>query len=476
MITPKFTCTQDDESVTVSCYMPSIRASEVEIDVDRTHFSLYVHPYFLRLTFPQALIEDDDSYARYDPSSAFLNVKLTKEDKGVYFPDLDLLSRLLVPPASTSQNARGSDDGDISEGVTDSIQGLTLGGRKSSATLEVSSRPLIEVLKSTDSKEESEDMRLERLKRERGIFLKAAANDWHYPAPEATEDPTITLSIKNQYGFLDAYSGFFKLSSQTGNDVNELGDLAETIAPSVRTEMRLAHEDEKWDEEYYIAEFVEDEEIQEIIKWKHPFDDPSQEIEFTDAERDKMLELPRKEYLPAPQQTTSLYLTLVSILFSYCYDLRTTQHEPTAESAWTIATLTPCMSALDVAGTTVLVRSYRRALAFPLYRNWLLCERLRKDVANILAAGQRAVTRALLEAKSILEHSDTYYVYSKMWMEDYCVWIQTGASDEALKKLSRDVTEVKISKSTIGWPLEELEEAVLDARRGEEPEADSDDE
>ena len=64
--------------------------------------------------------------------------------------------------------------------------------------------------------------------------------------------PNITLSVKHHYGFLDAYSGYFKLSSQTGNDVNELGDLAETISPSVRTEMRLAHEEQKWDEEYYM--------------------------------------------------------------------------------------------------------------------------------------------------------------------------------------------------------------------------------
>ena len=138
--------------------------------------------------------------------------------------------------------------------------------------------------------------------------------------------------------------------------------------------------------------------------------------------------------LPTPQQTTSLYLTLVTILFSCCYDLRTTQHEPTTQSAWTIAILTPCMSALDVSNTTnpvdlpdVMARSYRRALTFPLYRNWLLCERLRKDVANILVTGRRGVTRALLGVKNILEHHDIYYVYSKIWIEDYCVWVQTGA-------------------------------------------------
>ena len=116
--------------------------------------------------------------------------------------------------------------------------------------------------------------------------------------------------------------------------------------------------------------------------------------------------------------------------------MRTTQHDPTSESAWTLAILTPCMSALDVSPTsslpsstpsTALRASYRRALTFPLYRSWTLCERLRMDVADVLNGGRRAVGRALLEAKSIMDRSDVYYVYSKIWLDDYCVWIQSGA-------------------------------------------------
>ncbi len=103
----------------------------MEIDVDGTHFSLHVHPYFLRLTFPRALMEDDDSYAKYDPSSAFLTVRLMKEEKGAHFEDLDLLSRLLAPPVSLSRRTGSSSSQDFSEGVSDSIKGLTVGDQAS---------------------------------------------------------------------------------------------------------------------------------------------------------------------------------------------------------------------------------------------------------------------------------------------------------------------------------------------------------
>lgn len=59
--------------------------------------TVHVNPYFLRLNFSKKLVEDDDSSANYDPTSAYLTVTLTKETKGEVFEDLDLLTKLLAP-------------------------------------------------------------------------------------------------------------------------------------------------------------------------------------------------------------------------------------------------------------------------------------------------------------------------------------------------------------------------------------------
>jgi hypothetical protein len=107
MITPRFSCSQNDSSVIVSAYCPAVRASEIEIHVDDTLLSLHVAPYFLRLSFLASVVEDDQSSAVYDPASGYLTLTLTKLNRGENFPDLDLLGKLLAPPPaqSTPHNA-----------------------------------------------------------------------------------------------------------------------------------------------------------------------------------------------------------------------------------------------------------------------------------------------------------------------------------------------------------------------------------
>jgi hypothetical protein len=107
MITPRFSCSQNDRSVIVSAYCPAVRASEIEIHVDGSLLSLHVAPYFVRLSFPASVVEDDQSSAVYDPASGYLTLTLTKLNRGENFPDLDLLGKLLAPPQAqgTPRNA-----------------------------------------------------------------------------------------------------------------------------------------------------------------------------------------------------------------------------------------------------------------------------------------------------------------------------------------------------------------------------------
>lgn len=88
----------------------------------------------------------------------------------------------------------------------------------------------------------------------------AEANEWRLPQslPDESNDsglpPGVGLATESQkrYGFLDAYLGYFTYVRQVANDVNELGDRAETITENERAELRIAHEETKWDEEYYL--------------------------------------------------------------------------------------------------------------------------------------------------------------------------------------------------------------------------------
>lgn len=80
--------------------------------------------------------------------------------------------------------------------------------------------------------------------------------------------------------------------------------------------------------------------------------------------------------------------------------------------------------------------------------------------------------RCLLRMKDILDHHEVYYVYSKIWLDDFCLWISAYADDEILEKLGKVLAEIKVAKALIGWNLEELETAALESL---ERESDSDD-
>ncbi|KAF9452242.1 SHQ1-domain-containing protein [Macrolepiota fuliginosa MF-IS2] len=456
MITPRFTCSQTDASVVISVYCPSIRAADVEIHVDETLVSFHVNPYFLRLNFSHPLLEDDTSSANYDPSSGYLTVTLTKETKGQEFKDLDLLTKLLAP-------------------------------RKTKV------EPTIEVLSSQENEEEELVSKVDKLSLEQNEILEAAENDWQLPQQLPQDEPLLDASLQKYYGFLDTHSGYFNHVTHTENEINELGVDAETCSPDERRRRRIQHENEKWDEEYYMADFADDEYIQELIKYTHPHIAALEEVKYTEAENLTMMRLPRKEYLPSPIQTHCLYLTLITLLFSYAYESRTTQHDPTPESAWTICNLTPAFSALDPPNTNSLgliritdlntfsleeiaatiIPSYRRTLAFPLYRSFALAETCRKDVSGFLLKGKRTVVRCLLEMKDILDHHEVYYVYNKVWVDDFCSWTQAHASDDTLKGLGELLGRTEVDKGAIGWNLEELEAATRDILGRE---ADSDDE
>ncbi|KAE9406393.1 SHQ1-domain-containing protein [Gymnopus androsaceus JB14] len=448
MITPRFSCTQTAESVIISVYCPSVRASDVEINVDSNLFSLHINPYFLRLNFTNSLIEDDASSAKYDPSTGYLTVTLTKEIKGQEFKDLDLLAKLLAPRPTVKE-------------------------------------PSIEVISAESTAEDPDELvsQTQNLSLDEREILEAASNDWQLPQEIPPPGQPI-LSTCTMATFTNA--------AYTENEVNELGSDAEILTPLERRQKRIKHEDEKWDEEYYMQVVIlayrptlpmmntSGSSFIGIIRYLSD----SAPFTYTDKENSMMLNLPRKEYLPTSAQTYSLILDL---------DYFSVFHDPTPESPWTICSLTPSFSALDSPPylseprslitelslddtSNALIPSYRRSLAFPLYRSFTLAEKCREDVANLLLKGKRIIFRCLLEMKDILDHHEVYYVYNKVWLDDLCVWIQAYASDDVLTRLGNLVKDTSITKESIGWDLEQLEAAVRQMQADGEREVDSDDE
>ncbi|KAJ1801100.1 hypothetical protein LPJ59_000559 [Coemansia sp. RSA 2399] len=476
MITPKFSVRQDEASVYVTIHASYVRAQAIEFDVDGDQFKFFASPYYLRLTFPGNVVEDDRSTASFDAASGDILVTLSKETPGEHFENLDLLTRLLA-------TRREREHGMVTDNKTGAVK-----------------RPIIEEIGGALGPEEREEMRMDE------------DFDWEMPQSVFLDAGREELLLNGaKYGFNQQYSDLFTHVHQTVNEISELPN-PEAMSAKDRRKSRIASENAKFDEDYYIDNYMHDDDIVPSIRFKtrhyltlkkqqrsrkaaankssggtsvdelahdikqnlttdsngRNIDGPGENREeFTDEERKAMLDLPRKTYLISQKQ--SVYLGLVDVLFAYSLDFRTNLGEHTVESAWAIGAVSSLFSNLEQFSTLrdVVVACFRRGLAYPLYRNWELCEKALEDVYVILKLGRRVVLKTMLEIKGLFDHHDVYYIYSKIFIDDYCVWLQTAASEQALQSLAHQVHGIDLDKEDIGWPLNEYEDLALQTSESE---------
>ncbi|KAG1054008.1 hypothetical protein G6F43_003961 [Rhizopus delemar] len=424
MITPTFKVDQDEEFIYVTINTPHVRAQDVDLYVEGSEFRFYLRPYFLRLHLPGNVIEDDNSQSTYDPSAGQFRIKITKETKGQVFPDLDLLTKLLARKGEEEKKQK---------------------------------KPLIEVV--GGSEEPTSEIE------------EAMEFNWEIPQELPT---TSSLNIQAYYGFDQQYTGYFTHVQETLNEINDIQQPEASTAES-RREERIRLENERFDEDHYCTDFAMDEEIQYAIKYKTAYakelkkvqNHGESQLQFTAQEEEMMRQLPRKEYLISNEK--AIYLGLVDLLFAYSYNHRLTEGEGNVESAWCIGKLSSTLSCLEQFSVLkdVVVSSFRRSLIYPLYRHFALSEKCLQDVYILFKLGKRAILKALLDMKYLFDHHDVYYVYSKIYLDDYCVWIQ-HANDNVLRTLAHELHHFKMNKTELGWDLEEIEEIARNYKESEQ--------
>lgn len=177
-------------------------------------------------------------------------------------------------------------------------------------------------------------------------------------------------------------------------------------------------ENSKWDESYYLDNFVDPEkEIEPLLSWKNSNLKSSSSSSSSTNQNSSFNEL--------PDWKRSNLLVLTSILFGYLYDLRSNLGDISSnvESGYTISKLSRCLSCecmpfirsndskLDGCSSTAEIKetlreSFRRALVIPLYRNWDLCETTLKDLISYFdgsTESRKAIKKALKSVEKSLE-------------------------------------------------------------------------
>ncbi len=214
-------------------------------------------------------------------------------------------------------------------------------------------------------------------------------------------------------------------------------------------------EDNKFVADHYLADLYDSDYISPLVHFK-----PNWHVaEFTVEERDRLKNLPKRQYnLSAESIQLALY-SLLDILFAYAYELRTTEGEFNVESSWTIATLSSTLTGfvhfdnlLDVVKSAV-----RRSLCYPLYRRWDLVVKVEEDVKEILKSGVKSVLRCLLDVHRIFATAgDFRYILNDLYITDYCVWLQS-LEESRLSFLLIELSEIHLTKADVHFGLEDLE-------------------
>mmetsp|Transcript_86908 Transcript_86908/g.130317 ORF Transcript_86908/g.130317 Transcript_86908/m.130317 type:complete len:258 (+) Transcript_86908:150-923(+) len=239
-----------------------------------------------------------------------------------------------------------------------------------------------------------------------------------------------------------------------------------------------------------MADFMEDEMIQEILRFsidweilemENPTPKPlnsqnSQNSQFTksqplvtgitgaeksvfsEKEKEILRNLPNKEFLMTKREQKIAMLNLLDILLAFTYDLRSTFGIHTVESGWTITRISSVLSSFESFQSVdeVICSFLRRSLSYPLYCNWELSVKIIEDVSHLFSKGKRFVLKAALAAKNMLQFSEFYAHFNNLYLNDYCVWIQSVPT-KLISGLAAKLKEISFSKSSVGWDLNLLE-------------------
>lgn len=429
MLTPAFDLSQDPDFLTIAIRVPYARASEFDVYFRGVDFKFYAKPYFLRLTLPGRIIENGSEQGSYDADKGLFTIQLPKETPGQHFEGLNMLTALLAPRKSRT------------------------------------AKPLVEEIGTSSVSEEGGEDDDEEF-------------DWEieqFPYEEVSES---ALKLQCHYGFGDLRSGVFQRLQDEFSDVIEIKNPDFTPAAE-RRQKRLAAELTKFDPDHYLADFFEDEAVEQVLKYNPWWTDTyskmmaplgkSQEqedhaalVSFSEEEKFQLRKFVNKSYLLDKRTHRQVYYSLIDILLAYCYETRVTEGERNVESAWNIRKLSPTLCWFETWTNVreILVSFGRRVLCYPLYRHFKLVLKACRDTTEILQLGKSAVLKCLLDVHKIFQESDPSYILNDLYISDYCVWIQKAKSKK-LAALAEALKEVSLTKAQLGLELEELEAAAF---------------
>jgi protein SHQ1 len=462
-IIPRFTLLQDDFTVFIRINIPHVRINSMEIVAEHYDVSFYCKPYLLKLHLPHEVNgESERCKGVYEPDveNGIVTLHLPKVISGQYFENLDLLTTLLkISPSNQLRQSKR-----------------------------------IEVISSTINNTDEDSNNITSLNDSK---ISTIANDNQ-------------INLKNfKYGFNNEHYNILISTEELVSDIVEVSN-PDMVSYDQRRRIRLLNDLSKYDPERYLGDLYGSEEDMIFLEAKgyKPFycknydilvrekkkkinSNETNELSsssssssssglfydlFSEDEMNVLSNsLKNKEFdiKSSSADESNILYGLIDILYCICYEYRITVGEFTVESATNITQLSSLLSHFDNYdiknnGDDIvsLIRNLiRRSLTYPYLRYWDYIQIILTDACKVLFLGKRHILKLFLQLKILYDKSHCFYLLNKVYIDDYCIWLQK-IDDGVIRKLavnfhdevSKFISSRSIALGSLGLKITELED------------------
>ncbi|RNF27533.1 protein SHQ1 [Trypanosoma conorhini] len=497
MLTPIFVCEQDESFVIVSITLSALcKVTTAIFSILGQQFTFHCAPYYLRLKFDQCIAEGRNERATYAVETNVLTVYVPKEHRGELFTQLDNPAYLIATEKERQQlvqlvggseaqredpapldeeetefrqqlfSARGPAEGCGDYGFAGTFSGLfasvdpgiaaevldlprnpeeTTVAERRQLRLQSEDHAFDEdaLLLSFEDAEGEVKRLLQYVPQHRADYVAALdAEGIRYMVPSAAMRGNATTATAaaaaaangdHDRGVLEEEDVVLPISTGVvdvwaGNIGDFKRPLVEEVPPPVLADVDVPMEASRATVAAPPAGSL-------ATPQQRP------RVSFSLDEQAVLMNIkaPRLLFPPAAQVVDAL---TADILFSEAYDDIVTEGTGCSESLWNVCKLSPALSWLDPAENVydACVFFARRALIYPLHRNFALIQRVFSSVGVRLLLGKSYVIKALLRVRAILAHAEHRHVLVTLFLNPLLgYWMGVQDADERLLRLALEL-------------------------------------
>jgi len=477
MITPLFKVDQDEKFIYLKIKLKYVKFSDVDFFIEGNNFRLYLKPYYLNLHFSDDLKSDSvNNHSKYDVDKELLECKIEKEQEGVEFKNLELISTMLNDTSVSIINTNSSNTNtNITSSISKKVEEISIDAQENYNKIHNKSNEILneEILQNEDLFNE--------------YLINTLVEDLSYKFQEISLSTNKEDLQKFGFGFNNEFFDVFK------NREEERMELVDLNPYSIEIRHRFFAKMEKENEDFVPERYVydeillekEDEGFEKMLNKKLKLKETNQNFSdntfsFSEKELNMLKDINKTKLssldLNSERLNFNFYLQAIDILMAVLYDYRTTDFEYNSESGWTICKLSsvfsccvdfnkiffsfssePPLNFLEESVTNVLISSYRRILCYPLYRNLKICHKAKEDLSEILSKGIFHILKFFLRVKAIFERSEPRHILNKIYVDMFIKWLQFYSNEKIWMLLGKIVNKIQIEKRELKMNLEEYE-------------------